>query len=269
MINLKRPLGLTSLLMVIATLAILTLMLGTMVWGRISLLQNGSQVILKTAPVDPRDLLRGYFVRLRYDISRMKLKELPGWSQDRFAPLKSNGFRRHEKVYLELARQSDGFWTPQWVMRSIPDEKGESVFLRGRVRSYSCTNRTRNTDHCTLSLRFGIEKFFADKKRTRKLEDFGRQLTPEITELRKQISKLQNGLRPPLNKTGKADKPANKELFAKLQTLREKLAKLNEQNRQEMAKRFAVIVRVDQQSGEAAISGLQLDGKRIYEERLF
>ena len=274
MINLKhslldRPLGLMPLLTVLLTLLILTAMLGTMVWSRISLLQNGTEVVLKTAPVDPRDLLRGYFVRLRYDISRMKLKELAGWNEDRLIPLKNDGFKRHEKVYVELRQQESGFWSPYWVHRSAPDQEQDSVYIRGSVRSYSCLRRTVETDHCSLTLRYGIEKFFADKKRARKLEDLGRRTTKEITKLRKQILELQKSYRRPSNRQSGLLKPLGKERSAKLALMRKKLSKLVEQNRLDMAKRFAVIVRLDKQSGEAAISGLQLDGKRIYEERLF
>ena len=274
MIDLKqsllvRPLGLMPLLTVLLTLFILTAMLGAMVWSRISLLQNGTEVVLKTAPVDPRDLLRGYFVRLRYDISRMKLKELAGWHEDRVIPLKNDGFKRHEKVFVELRPREDGFWSPYWVYRDAPGDEQDGVFIRGSVRSYSCLSRTVEIDHCTITLRYGIEKFFADKKRAKKLEDLGRRTTQEITKLRKQIRELQKSYRRPGQKQSGLRPTQMADNSKKLARMRKTLSKLIEQNRLEMAKRFAVIVRLDKQSGEAAISGLQLDGKRIYEERLF
>ncbi|MBW4682089.1 MAG: GDYXXLXY domain-containing protein [Microcoleus vaginatus WJT46-NPBG5] len=41
---------------------------------------TGKTVILQTAPVDPYDLLRGYYQTLSYDISNQNtLKNLPGW----------------------------------------------------------------------------------------------------------------------------------------------------------------------------------------------
>ena len=48
----------------------LTLALLWIVSGRVSLLSSGQEVVLQTVPVDPRDLLRGDYVILRYDISR-------------------------------------------------------------------------------------------------------------------------------------------------------------------------------------------------------
>lgn len=45
--------------------------LGAMIQSRAALLQNGREVILRTEPVDPRDLLRGDYVALSYDITRV------------------------------------------------------------------------------------------------------------------------------------------------------------------------------------------------------
>ena len=45
--------------------------LGWIIAGRAAILRDGRQVLLKVEPVDPRDLLRGDYVRLGYDISRL------------------------------------------------------------------------------------------------------------------------------------------------------------------------------------------------------
>ena len=46
-----------------------TAVLGFMVESRASILRSGTDVRLKTLPVDPRDLLRGDYVILSYGIS--------------------------------------------------------------------------------------------------------------------------------------------------------------------------------------------------------
>lgn len=43
--------------------------LGSMIYGRAAILRNGHEVLLDVQPVDPRDLLRGDYVRLGYNIS--------------------------------------------------------------------------------------------------------------------------------------------------------------------------------------------------------
>jgi uncharacterized membrane-anchored protein len=48
-------------------IALLTLM----IIDRVQILRDGTEVTLQTRPVDPRDLLRGDYVVLRYDISQL------------------------------------------------------------------------------------------------------------------------------------------------------------------------------------------------------
>lgn len=49
-----------------------------MVADRMQILREGTEVILQTQPVDPRDLLRGDYVVLRYDISQLPAGTLAG-----------------------------------------------------------------------------------------------------------------------------------------------------------------------------------------------
>ena len=46
--------------------------LGGMVAINEHTLRTGREIVLKTVPVDPRDLFRGDYVTLRYDISRLQ-----------------------------------------------------------------------------------------------------------------------------------------------------------------------------------------------------
>ena len=55
-----------------------TAILGYMIEGRASILRSGTEVLLKTAPVDPRDLLRGDYVILTYDISTISTTSITG-----------------------------------------------------------------------------------------------------------------------------------------------------------------------------------------------
>ena len=63
---------------------------------------TGETVLLKTTPIDPRDLLRGDFVEVRYDISRLKRSDVE-WGD---APVCCDA-----PVYVELEKQADGYWT--------------------------------------------------------------------------------------------------------------------------------------------------------------
>ncbi len=53
-------------------------LLGGMVADHASILRTGTEVALRTRAVDPRDFLRGDYVTLNYEISRIASGELSG-----------------------------------------------------------------------------------------------------------------------------------------------------------------------------------------------
>ncbi|MCF6199988.1 MAG: GDYXXLXY domain-containing protein [Hyphomicrobiaceae bacterium] len=278
--------GIKSLFGALATALFLTIMLGSMVWSRVSLLQDGKQIVLKTRPVDPRDFLRGYYVHLNYDISRISLDEL---AQPDELEKKRPAFKRHSLIFVKLQRGDDGFWSPISLHRTKPtresgnDHQPDDILIRGRVLYGTCPGRANALTTCKVSIRYGIEKFFAQKKRARKLENFSRQTSPEMDELDRRLKAAQKEYNQKLRLSRDQNRELGKrkairtlskspeivKIRKRLRKLRKQHRILREQNNKAMAKRFAVIVRVDKKTGEAAISGLQLDGRQIYEEPLF
>ena len=65
---------------------------------------------LKTQPVDPRDLLRGDYVRLGYEISSIDVAQLPA----------GETIRRHDPVYVTLGKGGDATWQPLAFSRTQP-----------------------------------------------------------------------------------------------------------------------------------------------------
>ena len=55
-----------------------TAVLAYMVIDRVRLLSSGREITLPIIPVDPRDLFRGEYVRLGYDIGRVPVSLLDG-----------------------------------------------------------------------------------------------------------------------------------------------------------------------------------------------
>lgn len=87
-------------------------------------LATGTTVILKTMPVDPYDLLRGYYQTLSYDISDFNtLRQLPGWAKLN-RNLGQNTIDRNQQVYITLAKiTTANLQTPQaWKPIAIGDK---------------------------------------------------------------------------------------------------------------------------------------------------
>lgn len=106
----------------ILVIALQVLLLAGMVLYRERWLAGGTKVRLKTHPVDPRDLFRGDYVRLSYDISSLDVSQLkPGET-----------FRRNDPVHVTLGRTDDGTWQSLAFSRTKP--KGV-VFITGRAQN--------------------------------------------------------------------------------------------------------------------------------------
>jgi len=81
---------------------------------------TGERVLLRTAPVDPRDIFRGDYVNLQYDISTLDLDGLGA----------KGSFKPNEKVYVLLEKNQEGVFTAVSVNRGLPSGKR---FIQGRV----------------------------------------------------------------------------------------------------------------------------------------
>ena len=102
-------------------------------------LRFGKEVTLQTVPVDPRDLFRGDFVILRYEISRVTSG----------GPI---SLKRGDTVYVKL-REKDGVWVAGRV--AVNPHSDWDVFIKGKV-----TNTRRNRFRDPIVLSYGIESYF-------------------------------------------------------------------------------------------------------------
>ena len=82
---------------------------------------TGEKILLRTAPVDPRDLFRGDYVSLRYDISTIDLGALNV----------KESFKPNEKIYVILEKNPDNIFSAKSVSRELPT--GEK-FIQGRAQ---------------------------------------------------------------------------------------------------------------------------------------
>jgi uncharacterized membrane-anchored protein len=102
-------------------------------------LATGTTVVIKTMPVDPYDLLRGYYQTLSYDISSFStLKKLPGW-----AGLKrqngSANISKNQQIYVTLSKAKVSSnatipqaWQPIAIGSQLPTNlSADKIAIRG------------------------------------------------------------------------------------------------------------------------------------------
>jgi uncharacterized membrane-anchored protein len=135
-------------------------LIALMVFDRARILHSGTEVMLKTRPVDPRDFLRGDYVVLNYDISSVdagSLKDQP-----------SSG--KNTPVYVKLAKQPDGFHNAISVHREPVAVGAGEVLIHGYAR-YGANCGPDNRFFCAkIELNYGLESFFVPQGEGLELE---------------------------------------------------------------------------------------------------
>jgi uncharacterized membrane-anchored protein len=141
--------------------ALLTLM----VIDRVQILREGTEVTLQTRPIDPRDLLRGDYVVLNYDISQLPAGALQNKPADTRNPI----------VFVKLAPNRDGLYEAISVHADAVAVKSPEVLIRGRV-AYGATCGPRGHAFCDkLQVRYDLESYFVPEGDGRKLEQVRNQ----------------------------------------------------------------------------------------------
>lgn len=129
---------------------------------------SGTEILLKLQPVDPRDLLRGDYVTVRYEISRVR-----SYSSERI--------QTGDTVYVPLVKGYDGgnkFWTSYGgVTKQLPTaERNGQVYIQGIVQSGGATPGSIQKGQPTppseseLVIRYGIEDYFIPEGTGRQAE---------------------------------------------------------------------------------------------------
>jgi uncharacterized membrane-anchored protein len=130
-----------------------------MVADRMDILRSGTEVTLQTRPVDPRDLLRGDYVALSYDISSVPAGALEGQPAG----------RRGVTVFVRLTPDADGFYRAISVQADQSSVTSPDILIRGRIAGTGGCGAART--RCTeLRIKYGIESYFVPQGEGRDIE---------------------------------------------------------------------------------------------------
>ncbi|MGZ9720762.1 GDYXXLXY domain-containing protein [Rhizobium miluonense] len=142
-----RRLWTAAIIVAVLQTAVLAYMVGERAWG----LRSGVEVILKTAPVDPRDLLRGDYVTLNYDISRVPVSTLVG------GPPKES--LSNQVLSVRLKKQDDGYWGIAESSLGTLEPKPDTVILKSLPFDY-VSYGDQADGKATMFVNYGIERFY-------------------------------------------------------------------------------------------------------------
>jgi len=131
----------------LATVAFQVVVLTGMIAGKLVPLRTGDVVLLRVEPVDPRDLFRGDYVILGYEISRVPPQGIAGLSAPRTM---SNAQQwQGRAVYVALEPESDGLHYRGGPVSTVPPPPG-TRFIEGALAD-------------SRRITFGIESYFVQE----------------------------------------------------------------------------------------------------------
>jgi len=165
--------------MIFARLGLIALLqtgvLLSMVWDRAAILNDGTPILLKTEPVDPRSLFRGYYVDLNYEINRLELARLEG----------DMTFERWQTIFVALEKQN-GYWSATSAFGEWPSVIGDQVIIQGTIERLVYEDNLCGFDDdasCkikSLIVRYGIDSYFIPEGDGKKIEDMMRDNREEF-----------------------------------------------------------------------------------------
>ena len=159
----------------------MTVFLGAMIARHADLRETGTEIVLPMEPVDPRDLLLGYYVTIRTPAHDLDTRELEG---------PETGWAVGDRIHVTLRQGEDG-WRPAGAFQQRPED---GVFLQGRVARARTISDMREvepepddppwrtvrepvagTQRQALDVHYNLERYYAGADTARALEDMRRE----------------------------------------------------------------------------------------------
>lgn len=139
--------------LILAALVVALLQIGFLGWiiaGRAAILRNGTEVLLKVEPIDPRDLLRGDYVALGYDISNLPVSliaNLPDGST----------YLGAGPITVRLRKGEDGYWraASAWLGKATEPAPAGEADIAGQI-----TSGWNTEPGSAIRVDYGISRFY-------------------------------------------------------------------------------------------------------------
>ena len=139
--------------LVISALVLALVQIGFLSWiiaGRAAILRDGKEILLKVEPIDPRDLLRGDYIVLSYDISRIPVKLIANIPTGKLTS-------DDTPIVVRLKKGADGYWLPTtaWFGQAPAPAASDEAEIVGHVAAGWDLN-----PETTIAPDYGIERFY-------------------------------------------------------------------------------------------------------------
>lgn len=150
---------------ILISLAILlqVLFLSSVIVKKEMSIRQGVRIIVRTVPVDPRDLFRGDYINLNYEFSHIDLNKV---EHDKV------NFHKGQRVFVRLSKIDEDWQAVQVSLNPIKDIGPNEVMIKGYVGQWPLAD--------SINVVYGIESYFVP-------EGKGKDIEREIFEKRVRV----------------------------------------------------------------------------------
>ena len=152
--------------LILAAIILQVFVLAYMAGEREHILKNGKVIHLRTAPIDPRDLFRGDYVRLNYEISRIGVGQLKGTETRKeikkgdtiFVSLQEGPNGLYEFVNAQLQKPNDGLYLTGRAL--LPQQSllpGNPIWITYGIEAYFVEQGTGSDIEKRRGTRTGVQ----------------------------------------------------------------------------------------------------------------
>jgi uncharacterized membrane-anchored protein len=151
---------------ILIVLVLQAIALAWMIGDRQSMLDAGRVVTLKVVPVDPRDIFRGDYVVLNYDVSRVDVHVVAG----------DDEFQSGDTAYVTL-KQNGEYWGAVAISHKPPTDASGLVTLKANVSYQDPVVAAPNAGDLArwVSLSYGVESYFVPQGTGHAIEEEARK----------------------------------------------------------------------------------------------
>jgi len=165
--------------LIITAIIVQFLALGWMAGSREWIQRTGPTVWLRTAPVDPRDLFRGDYVTLGYEISTIPAEKFGPGLKTHLADLaRRNAAGQYSGRSREIVLYATLHVHPESGVAGIAmadlTPPAEGLFIKGRARPYSGTRQSS-----LIGVTYGIDAYYVQQGKGNELQRRAPEGAPE------------------------------------------------------------------------------------------
>jgi uncharacterized membrane-anchored protein len=148
----------TSLL--IGALVIQVVVVTVMLVSAVMPLWTGTDIVIVARPVDPRDLMRGDYVALDYDIDHVRIDTLK-------TDLVPGDHVRYGDVLYVTLQPNDSSVTATGIYRAEPSS---GLFLKGRCTDPETITENTGARASMIHMNYGINEYYTDPETAQRLD---------------------------------------------------------------------------------------------------